>query len=80
MSDTARKVKAIRDQVGIASRALDDTKGLTGPGKLKLMVAAARVCESAVRAMESIQLSGEMAANRRQIQTAVSKLAHRAKA
>ena len=55
MSEAARKVKAIQDQVGIASRALDDTKGLTGPGKLKLMVAAARVCESAVLALESIQ-------------------------
>ena len=80
MSDTARKVKAIRDQVGIASRALDDTKGLTGPGKLKLMVAAARVCESAVRAMELMQLAGQMATNRRQTQNAVSRLANRARA
>ena len=79
MTDTARKVKAIQDQVGIAAKALDDTRGLTGPIKLKLMVAAATVCHSAVLAMQSMQLAGEMAANRRQIQSAVSKLANRAK-
>ena len=71
MTDTERKVKAIRDQVGIAAKALDDTKNLTGPGRLKLMVAAATVCASAVEEMESIQLAGEMSLNSRQIRGAV---------
>lgn len=79
MSETERKVKAIQDQVGIAAKALEDTRGLTGPGRLKLMVAAAQVCESAVAALESIQLADEMAANSRQIRGAVNQLAQRVK-
>ena len=71
MSETFRKVKAIKDQVGIAAKALDDTKGLTGPGRLKLMISAATVCASAVEALESIQLSDEMSLNSRQIRGAV---------
>lgn len=42
MSETELKVKAIKDQVGIAAKALEDTKGLTGPGRLRLMVEAAK--------------------------------------
>ncbi len=79
MTDSERKVKSIKDQVGIAAKALEDTKGLTGPGRLKLMISAATVCASAVEAMESIHWSGELAANSRQIRGAVNQLAQRAK-
>ena len=79
MNDTERKVKEIRDQVGIASRALEDTKNLTGPGRLKLMISAATVCASAVAALESIQLADEMEANSRQIRGAVRQFATQVK-
>ena len=79
MTDTERKVKAIKDQVGIAAKALEDTKGLTGPGRLKLMVAAATVCASAVESLESIYLADEMAANSRQIRGAVRQFSNHVK-
>lgn len=79
MSETFRKVKAIQTQVGIAAKALEDTKGLTGPGRLKLMISAATVCASAVEAMESIKLADEMEANSRQIRGAVRHLVNQVK-
>ena len=79
MTDAERKVKEIQTQVGIAAKALEDTRNLTGPGRLKLMVAAATVCASAVAAMESIQLADEMEANSRQIRGAVNQLSNHVK-
>lgn len=57
MSDIAKRVKAINEQVSIARKAVDDVKSAAeiGIDPRGVCRAAANVCASAVREMDALQ-------------------------